>query len=140
MGCRNTDMSYQIQHDKSTTAKSIAFSLPYSHFISHSGSALNDWSVVKSNGTKVAAKIDQFFAENCCSLQSPSWISSKLLNQNHNLWPFKETALIKISSTQLCHSYSVVWVFCLVQSHVKWQCIFLIFPFFLILIRSKISK
>ena len=60
MGSRNTDMSYQIQHDKSVTAKSIAFSLLRSHLISCSGSAINDRSIVKSNGAKVAAKIDQF--------------------------------------------------------------------------------
>jgi hypothetical protein len=60
MGSENTDMSYQIQHDKSATAKSITFSLLYSHFISYSRSAINDWSIVKSNGAKVAAKIDQF--------------------------------------------------------------------------------
>jgi hypothetical protein len=60
MGSKNTDMSYQIEHDKSATAKSIAFSLLRSQFISCSVSALNEWSTVKSNGAKVAAKIDQF--------------------------------------------------------------------------------
>jgi hypothetical protein len=59
------------------------------------------------------------FAENCCSLQSLSWISSKLLSQNHDLLHFKEPVQIQISSTQPCHSYSVVWVFCLVQNHVQ---------------------
>jgi hypothetical protein len=60
MGSRNTDMSHQIQHDMSATAKSIAFSLLCSHLISCSGSPLNAWSIVNSNGAKVVAKIDQF--------------------------------------------------------------------------------
>ena len=47
MDSENTDMSYQIQHNKSATAKYIAFSLLYSHFISYSRSTLNDWSIVK---------------------------------------------------------------------------------------------
>jgi hypothetical protein len=32
MRSRNTNMSHQIQHDKSATVKSIVFSLLYSHF------------------------------------------------------------------------------------------------------------
>jgi hypothetical protein len=81
MGSRNTDMSHKTQYDNTETVKSIVFNLLYCHFMSYSASAVNDWSVVKSNGAKVSVKTGPFV---CCSLQSLLWNSSKLLNQDHN--------------------------------------------------------
>jgi len=69
---------------KSANVKPIAFSLPYSHLVHILGVPYMAGVQSSQMVPRLLQRETNLFAQNCCSLQYLSRISSKLLNQNHD--------------------------------------------------------